>query len=324
MAENTKIEWTDHTFNPWWECTKVSPGCTNCYADALDRRTGGAHWGPKSDRSRTKPANWNQPRKWNRQAQQQGRRFRVFCASMADVFDDHPSILPEWREDLWRLIEETPHLDWLLLTKRPQDIMRMIPERWRAALPHNVWIGTSVVNQQEADANILRLLRVPAAVLFLSMEPLLGPVDLTRIPYRFNGFSGETVKTLNALTGNITVNDPVFGGGGGILGLDWIICGGESGTGARPMHPDWARSLRDQCVSAGVPFFFKQWGEWSPIDAWQPWDRKPQLALRSDGSRMPDDEWHDDGARFKRIGKKAAGRLLDERFWDQFPEGGAA
>lgn len=336
MAENTAIEWTDHTFNPWWGCTKVSPGCTHCYADALDRRTGGAHWGPKADRRRTKPANWNQPRKWNRQAQQQGRRFRVFCASMADVFDDHPSILPEWREDLWRLIEETRHLDWLLLTKRPQDIMRMIPKRWRAGFPANVWVGTSVVNQPEADANIRHLLAVPAAVRFLSCEPLLGEIDLLpwldptgaccggEPEYRCQNCPSDAEWRYTGPYGD----DP---------GIDWVIAGGESGPGARPMHPDWARSLRDQCVAAGVPFLFKQWGEWAPnvgaVD-WADIDDDPEA------SRFWHREWNGDswGEPFKplwcdfgdgnydqeqcvsRIGKKAAGRMLDGRAHDEFPE----
>jgi protein gp37 len=170
----------------------------------------------------------------------------VFCASMADVFDNHRSILPDWRANLWSLIAATPHLDWLLLTKRPQNIAKMLPPTWSDGWP-NVWLGTTVENQTEADRRIPHLLATPARVRFLSCEPLLGPVDLTRVK---NPVCGEVC----ALTGYL---------GTGMYGdygpkLAWVICGGESGPGARPMHPDWARSLRDQCQAAGVPFFMKQ------------------------------------------------------------------
>ena len=222
MAENSGIEWTHHTFNPWIGCTKVSAACDFCYAEAWDKRFGGERWGPHAPRKRTKT--WGNPIKWNRQAKAEGRRFRVFCASLADVFDNHKSVKDEWRNDLFSLIEETPHLDWLLLTKRPQNIGKF--EGWNGDWPDNVWLGTTVENQDEFDRRVPHLTQHRgASVLFLSMEPLLGPVDTS------------------AQIGN----------------LDWIITGGESGPNYRPANPDWFRNLRDQCASAGVPFLFKQW-----------------------------------------------------------------
>ena len=198
---------------------------------------------------RTSAANWRKPLAWDRAAAAAGERHRVFCASLADVFDNHVSILPEWREDLWRLIEATPNLDWMLLTKRPGNIDRMLPPDWGAGYP-NVWLGCTVVNQAEADRDIEKLRAVPAVVRFLSMEPLLGPVDLGDFLYPI----GIGAKRFGA--------DRLDGGGiapEAILpALDLVIVGGESGPGARPMHPDWARSLRDQCNAAGVAFFVKQ------------------------------------------------------------------
>lgn len=251
--ENSKIEWTDHTFNPWIGCQKVSPGCDHCYAEAQDARwrPTDTRWGPHAGRTRTSAANWRKPLAWDRAAHQTGTRPRVFCASLADVFDNHASIATEWRADLWQMIRATDDLDWLLLTKRPQNIAKMLPPDWADGWP-NVWLGTTVENQTEADRRIPHLLAVPAAVRFLSCEPLLGPVDLM-----------------------------------GAHGIDWVICGGESGPGARPMQAVWARSLRDQCASAGVAFHFKQWGE------------------------------HD--ASGARIGKHRAGRLLDGRAHDGLP-----
>lgn len=250
MAENSAIEWTHHTFNPWIGCTKVSPACDHCYAEAWDARglQGGAtRWGPHADRTRTSAANWNKPRAWNRKAAAEGRRYRVFCASLADVFDNHKSIEPEWRRDLWRLIWDTPHLDWLLLTKRPQNMLKYLPfqgfdgiGRWGDGW-HNVWLGTTVENQVEADRRIPALLSLPARVRFLSCEPLIGPVDIGA-PVRKALFAG-TIKPI----------------GDGTRPLSWVITGGESGPEYRPADPNWFRHLRDQCKAAGVPFLFKQW-----------------------------------------------------------------
>jgi protein gp37 len=309
MAENSKIEWTDHTFNPWTGCQKVSPGCDHCYAEGWAKRSGAVRWGPGEPRRRTTEANWRQPLKWNRQAEAEGRRYQVFCASLADVFDNE--VDPQWRTDLFRLIASTQGLDWLLLTKRIGNARQMLRdaagafgmdfgEHWR-----NVWIGATVVNQEEADRDIPKLLAVPARVRFLSIEPMLGPISLDCWP-----IFGEDEQPL----------------------LHWIIAGGESGPGARPAHPDWFRSLRDQCAAAGVPFLFKQWGEWVPYEhSAQPPFLWSQHGREIDGHALPDfesddgkdqREWHCDWAEqilARRVGKKAAGRLLDGVTHDGFP-----
>ena len=298
MAENSKIEWTDHTFNPWMGCTKVSDGCKHCYAETLmDKRYGKVKWGPQGTRVRTSEANWRKPLAWNRQAEREGRRFRVFCASLADVFEAHPQQdLDEWRHDLFMLIQQTPNLDWLLLTKRPENVMPYLQHGWGTDLPDNVWVGTSVENQQQADERIPHLLLVPAAVRFLSMEPLLGPVDLYYVD------AGEVI--IDVVNGQYGIPDfPLKK----CESIDWVIVGGESGHNARPMHPDWARSLRDQCQQAGVPFFFKQWGEWAPTVkmAYENYRNEAKFELNG---------------KVYRYGKKAAGRLLDGVEWNQFPE----
>ena len=312
MAENSKIEWTHHTFNPWEGCQKVGPGCDHCYAEARDQRfTGGAHWGPGAPRRRTSPANWRKPLAWDRAAAAAGERHRVFCASLADVFDN--AVDPAWRDDLWRLIEATPNLDWMLLTKRPGNIANMLPVPFDfERLYPNVWLGCTVVNQDEADRDIPKLLSVPAKVRFLSMEPLLGPVDLTALPY--GEVIGNVPSYQDALRGTIwmpagtvdwpmdprcTVGDRTYVDLRGMIHL--VIVGGESGPGARPMHPDWARSLRDQCQAAGVAFHFKQWGNW----------HSDALLCTDIHGRCPP-PWMN-------IGKKAAGRLLDGRTWDEMP-----
>lgn len=245
MAEETGISWCDSTFNAWMGCTKVSPGCDHCYAEvSTPARTLDIVWGPHAERRRTSPANWRQPLKWEREHEafqaEHGRRRRVFCSSLSDVFDNQVHI--EWRWDLWHLISATPHLDWLILTKR----IGVVPA-WVAlwGWPRNAWLGISVVNQEEADRDVPKLLEIPAPVRFLSVEPMLGPIDLGFLePCDHARRSCEDVRCWRALS--------------------WVICGGESGPHARPMHPDWARGLRDQCKSAGVPFFFKQHGGRGP------------------------------------------------------------
>jgi protein gp37 len=289
--KDSEISWTHHTFNPWWGCVKVSPGCEACYAETLSKRWGHKIWGPAKTTQRRLMSDdyWKQPLKWNAAAEKAGTRARVFCASMADVFEDHPGVTSS-RIRLWDLIRETPMLDWLLLTKRPENILQMIPDRWRSHPRHNVWYGTSVENQEYADRRIPELLKVPAVVRFLSCEPLLGPVDI--FDYLWESAGPEWA--------GYNLAEP---------GIHWVIAGGESGPGARPMHPDWARSLRDQCSygSEHVAFHFKQWGEYLPLN-----DRP---AIEVHGKVIHDD------ARFTwvRVGKKAAGRLLDGRTWDDFP-----
>ncbi|MGE8453579.1 MAG: phage Gp37/Gp68 family protein [Pseudomonadales bacterium] len=353
MSENSKIEWTDHTFNPWEGCQKVGPGCDHCYAETRNARFAGGqavNWDPGAPRRRTSPATWAMPRRWNAQADafmaQHGRRQRVFCASLADVFDN--AVDPQWRADLFTLIHQTPNLDWLLLTKRIGNVIPMMAELvhdkdhglpWLDMMPlPNVWIGATIVNQAEADRDIPKLLAVPARVRFLSMEPLLGPVNLERPR------PGPDLEQ---------------GGGSKICqpwliqsGIHWVIVGGESGPGARPMHPDWASSLRNQCTAADVSFLFKQWGEWKPIS--QMAEPEHRALYRSNVQAKPhenqdnlDDCYgrsctvpytvvHLDGSvhgvtepmaflqgtgamqTFK-LGKKTAGRLLDGRTWDETP-----
>lgn len=266
MAKITNISWCDSTFNPFIGCQAVSPGCDNCYAKKRVERYGGDF----SVRRRTKT--WGDPLRWNKQHEdffaEHGRRQRVFCASLADVFDNEVS--PEWRRDLFALIRATPNLDWLLLTKRIGNADRMLAEAL-SALPldeqcgtgqwdhapiaqwpwPNVWLGATVVNQEEADRDIPKLLAVPAHKRFLSIEPLLGQVDLRYLQ------PGDPPTEINALAGTHGVLRPHRGT---CARVDWVIAGGESGPGARPMHPDWARSLRQQCESACVPFFMKQMG----------------------------------------------------------------
>jgi protein gp37 len=258
MAENSAIEWTDHTFNPWTGCTKVSPGCEHCYAEALSKRspkTFGS-WAPGAERKRTSAAYWSQPLRWDNAARRAGRRARVFCASMADVFDNQ--VPPEWRAQLWHLIARTDHLDWLLLTKRPQNIAGMLPPGWGNGWP-NVWLGTTAENQAEADRRIPHLLAAPARIRFLSCEPLLGPIDLRYLQ------PGDPPVEIDALASTHGVLRPHQGRNARV---DWVIVGGESGSGARPMDPAWARSLRDQCAAAGVPLFMKQMG--GPVKARMP------------------------------------------------------
>jgi protein gp37 len=230
MGKNSAIEWTHHTFNPWWGCTKVSQACKLCYAEAWARRTGGHFWGPRAPRRFFGEQHWKEPIAWDEEAFDSGRRSRVFCASMADVFEFRAE-LNIWREKLWDLIQGTPNLDWLLLTKRPQRIA--LHNRW-GTWPANVWLGTTVENQKSADERIPHLLENCACVRFLSCEPLIGPVDISQY--------------LRA-------------------GVGWVIAGGESGGKSRPSHPRWMRDLRDQCIDANVPFLFKQWGNWAPATA---------------------------------------------------------
>lgn len=321
MSENSKIEWTDHTFNPWEGCQKVGPGCDHCYAETRNARFGGGtaiNWGPGAPRRRTSAANWRKPLHWNAVHSnfhyQHGRRQRVFCASLADVFDN--AVDPAWRADLFALIRQTPNLDWLLLTKRIGNVPSMLAAIGVAHLPGNVWLGATVVNQSEADRDIPKLIAIEARFRFLSMEPLLGPVDLERPmpgPDLDQGSGAKICQPWKIQSG-----------------IDWVIVGGESGPGARPMHPDWARDLRDQCAGAGVPFLFKQWGEWTPgenverhtgVVSTADWFADKWMFgacdLASEGGHI------DDEPALYRVGKKAAGRHLDGRTHDDFPRGAA-
>lgn len=321
--KDSKIEWTTHTFNPWQGCTRVSPGCQHCYAETMmDKRYGKVKWGPLGKRIRTSADYWKQPLKWNREAAAAGERRRVFCSSLADVFEtklDQVDDLRSWRFDLWNLIEATPWLDWLILTKRPESVNDIAPySHGNGVWPSNVWIGTSVENQEWADKRIPELLRIPAAVRFLSCEPLLGPIDLTQINDGELLLDPEGYYYLNVLRG-FSYDSYDGEHGHTIPRVNWVIVGGESGPDARPMHPAWARGIRDQCRAAGVPFFFKQWGEWGQYYFADPIGI-PALVengnLLSAGTSCLDF----DGARIAKVGKKRAGRLLGGREWNEFPE----
>lgn len=243
MGEVTGISWTDHTFNPWEGCTRVSDGCLHCYAEARAHRFQHDVWGKTRPRMWRSDSNWAQPLKWNRQAEADGIPRRVFCASLADVFEAVPKSRPmvdphgtldssrnvvDERHRLFELIEVTPWLRWQLLTKRPENVLGMTPIRWAGAWPTNVWIGTTVEHQAAADARIPELQRIPAAVRFLSCEPLLGPVN--------------------------------FGWPAPNPAIDWVIIGGESGGGYRAMDLDHARQLAAQCKAFEIPAWFKQVG----------------------------------------------------------------
>lgn len=469
MADNTKIEWADATANFWIGCTKLSPACDHCYAERdWDHRKHRVTWGPHGDRSPVK-AGADVMRKMQRRAaafkSEHGRPPRVFINSLSDFADNHRSIDPAWREAVWQAARDCPDVVLMILTKRPQNLPYYLPSDWGQGYL-NVWIGTTVENQVEADRRIPDLLATPAVVRFLSCEPLLGPVDLTRwlqVPSKIdehflclgslddeerhnsgqdslgvadtgyfpdrNGFPPMPLNSVGAPAdvttpigaqpvhdfggcavdresgaicpsrptppveiplpveqssevgqcGNIGGNrhclvaedgtsapsDPLpgnfpldarparpqsrpdggdgfagavsFGNGGfpsGIVSchkvqpttLHWVIVGGESGPGARPMHPGWARSLRDQCQAAGVAFHFKQWGEFAPGEIAGDY-LDPEKAAK--GMRLFDGRWDecwsevdghcDDEPDVYRIGKKRAGRLLDGREWNEVP-----
>ena len=273
MARDSRIEWTDHTFNPWWGCTKVSAACDHCYAETWAKRVGFDIWSTGKPRRFLSDAYWRQPVRWNSGAERTGERARVFCASMADVFEWKKGLSP-WRHRLWALIEETPALDWLLLTKRPHLVRRLAP--WGDDWPANVWVGTTVENQRWVDKRLPHLADVPAHVRFLSCEPLLDEVALAH--WLEQG------------------------------AVDWVIAGGESGPHARPSDPSWFYAIRDDCEEHATPFHFKQWGEWAPVRSI---DGALPRSIIDDGSFSTP---------MGRFGKKASGRRLGGRTWDDLPQ----
>ena len=350
MSEHTAISWCDSTFNPWIGCTKVSPACDHCYAERLmDHRMHKVEWGAGQQRMRTSSANWRKPLQWNAKRFMQcedcgwrgeaecavvgcgvcgsielsDTRRRVFCASLADVFDNEVPLL--WRVELLTLIGATEHIDWLLLTKRIGNVTRLLCEaaelahersltatsHWITAWidgepPQNVLLGATICNQEEADRDIPKLLATPAARRFLSIEPMLGPIDLVLRGERFHrrgdvdSLRGEKTTYIGAAE-----DGRAMWAGSPCERIDWVICGGESGPHARPMRPDWVRSLRDQCAEASVPFHFKQWGEWTP-------------GCGPDGEGPTRHRWRG-GAYSTKVGTKAAGRLLDDVEHNGFP-----
>jgi protein gp37 len=249
MGSATDISWTDSTFNPWIGCQHVSPGCDFCYAEAQNafrKWTADGAWGPHAERRRTSAATWSNPRRWNAEARTfaraHGRRRRVFCASLADVFDNQAP--KAWRADLFRLIRETPDLNWQILSKRPQNIVRMLPPDWGDGY-RNVWLGITAEDEERYRQRWPVLERIPAAVRFVSYEPAIAPLG------------------------------PIGIGSAGRL-PDWIISGGESGAHARVMHPAWARHVRDQCRALGIAFFHKQWGTYRSNPLVQERYRRPK------------------------------------------------
>ena len=280
MGKDSRIEWTHHTFNPWWGCVRVSDACDHCYAETWAKRLGEDVWGPHSDRRFFTDAHWKEPLKWNKEAAETKTRRRVFCASMADVFENRKDLIPH-RLRLLELIAQTPNLDWLLLTKRIHLVRRQLPKGYD--FPRNVWLGATVENQ-DAVKRIKYLLEFDSpSVRFLSCEPLLGPIDIRK--YLARGENGTHV--------------------------DWVIAGGESGAHSRPMDPAWPMSLKEQCIDAKVPFHFKQWGHWAPIEQVVEFVKKstPITVVSHDGTDVS----------LAAIGKGKAGRALDGKYWDGFP-----
>lgn len=311
MSRNSKIEWCDTTWNVVTGCTKVSEGCRNCYAETMASR----FWGDRKFTDvRIHPERLKQPLDWKKPA-------RVFVNSMSDLF--HKDIPFEFIDEVFHIMRVADRHTFLILTKRPDIMLKFIDWQkkntvrfdWRSA-HKNIWLGVSVENQKTADERIPLLLQTPAAVRFVSCEPLLGEIDLKGWIYK-NGMWVDGQKR-----------------------IDWVIVGGESGKNARPMHPDWARSIRDQCVDAGVPFFFKQWGEWHPefiepgvcrvcgCSEFDPCEVKGGCywvsnRLCSTCKNVPfvvfSDSKKDSGQVCFRVKKNIAGRLLDGREWNEFP-----
>ncbi len=345
MGVKTGIEWTDHTFNAWIGCTKVSEGCRNCYAERQNkhRQWNGGVWGPGALRMITSGANWREPLKWAKAARAAGVREKVFCNSLSDTFDlEAPR---QARKDLWMLIGDTfDALDWQLVTKRPENILPALDDDGMGYSFFEVckcWLIASVENQPTANLRIPLLLDVPAAVYGISAEPLLGSIDLRDI--EVDGGSLDVVDGLVHCEGR---NEPGEG-----QRIDWVICGGESGPAARATHPDWIRGLRGQCTAAGVAFFFKQWGEWKPISEMP----EPEHSALYVSNKKASEEWQqgnfDDiygrrctvpveymnfrgergidrgfrlidghgGMTFFRVGKKTAGARLDSVEHKAFP-----
>ncbi|MDH7578499.1 MAG: phage Gp37/Gp68 family protein [Bacillota bacterium] len=312
MVSQTKIEWADAVWNPVTGCTPVSEGCQNCYAKRMATRLRGRFGYPEDEPFRVtlhedrveEPLRWRKPK-------------RIFVCSMGDLF--HPDVSTNYQEQVWRVMLSTDKHTFLVLTKRSERMRNEIkhvyarifadPEMKHHRVPDNIWLGVTAENQQAVDERIPILLQIPAAVHWVSCEPLLGPVDLLHVDGN-DVLSPATDDFWNELEELRPAH------------LDWIVVGGETGPNARPMHPDWVRSLRNQAVAAGVPFFFKSWGEYIPS-----YDAGERSSERGQYNRTIGECWvkssyrfPDDGQVMVKVGKKAAGRLLDGRTWDEVPE----
>lgn len=282
MGEATKIEWADHTWSPWRGCTKVSGGCKFCYAETLSKRNTAVlgEWGPNGKRVVNK--DWNKPITWDRAAKKSGEQKRIF-PSLCDPFEERDDLI-EIRDRFWDVVSETPHLDWLILTKRPENLNRMVP--WTAAHAgqyrdrfwENVWLGTSVENQATTDERIPRLLEIPAAVRWLSVEPLLGPIDLS------NHLRPHCPGCCGPLSDHLVCTECEWCSDDGCC-INWVVVGGESGPHARPCDLQWIRSIVKQCKDAGVPVFVKQLGS-KPFDS--------SLRISIDGENSHARAWHCD------------------------------
>lgn len=311
MGETTNIEWCDSTANLWIGCTKVSRGCDNCYAERdWDLRKHRVQWGPRGARSYAK-AGWALIRKYQRAAAatgvdpQLGRKRRIFVNSLSDFFDNHRSIT--WRDEAFVLFEASPDVILILVTKRPENVAKMVPPHWMqpGGWPAHVWLLVTAEDQARADHRIPILIDLPVPMVGVSAEPLLGPLV----------FKDEWLARLG-----------------------WVIVGGESGPKARPLHPDWARGPRDQCSDAGVPFLFKQWGEWAEVghdedgpkvtdvrtqrgrDMWSARAKGPIGFISREGRFFAtEDDIRGRARLMHRVGKALAGRLLDGRTHDGFP-----
>lgn len=339
----SKIEWTDEVWNPTVGCRRVSEGCRNCYAERMAKRLvamGRKEYAGLLDESgrwsgqvRMLEDRLSQPLRWKRPR-------RVFVDSMSDLF--HEDVSDDFIRQVFVTMAWCKQHTFMILTKRPERMKEFVSRlEFTEMTRPNVWLGVSVENQRAADERIPHLLETPAAVRFVSCEPLLGPVDLNMGICPVCGGCGETAGHYFQDDGMDTC-DGCGGSGKTIDKIDWVICGGESGPGARPMHPDWARSLRDQCQAAHVPFFFKQWGEWLPVaeqygedDLMDKLDFEAHtICLGNLGTVYSEDRglervyWcgfqPDPGQNpwfMERVGKKAAGRELDGRTWEEYPDG---
>lgn len=322
----TKIEWATHTVNWLAGCTKVSPACTHCYAETMSRRQ--VHMGTERYRGTVDldTGRWTGVVRYDPEAMRRAfvdlrsarKPRRVFCNSMSDTF--HKDAPPESLDHLAEQIRTTTarlgehrHVI-MLLTKRPSRLLAWQREHFPDGLPPWVWVGTTVEDQRRADERAPVLLEVKTqGVRFLSCEPLLGPVDLTSL-------KDPDGMTVDALRGYWCDNPHATDADGDTGGIRWVIAGGESGRGARPMHPAWARSLRDQCTRAGVPFFFKQWGAWGPVHPASR-DAATYRWLDRDGTLCVA-EPHETSPRVRLLDKAAHGRTLDGRTWDDVPTHG--
>lgn len=289
MGKKTGITWCNSSWNGWFGCEKVSAGCRFCYAEREAQKYGYEIWGPSSSRKVLSDKNWNNPIRWNREAERNGIRWKVFTASMGDVFEDHKDLI-EPRKRMWELIRNTPNLDWQLLTKRPENIRSMLPDGFEKEPWQNVWLGTSVESNEYRDR--IEILRsVPAYVRWLSCEPLIGSV--TDI---FPTDPSDNMKRMKA-------------------GIDWIVVGGESGSSpetARPMNTENARSILRECRAAGAAFFFKQFGNW--VDS--------ETAMTYLGVDLNECEYPTmtlDGVSYVHMGKKLTGDKLDGIEYKEFP-----